>query len=80
MTEPLTNPEIKALPEGAAIEIVWSGGNGPHQGRVVFDHRGEPYYVPEQEFPKGPEGPMWFYNPITFVGEAPPFTVVRRLP
>ena len=44
----LDNLDVQLLDQGAAVEIVWSGGNGPHRGRVVFDHRSEPYYVSEQ--------------------------------
>jgi hypothetical protein len=66
--DPLTEQEVEQLPQGTEIVIVWSGGNGPHRGRIVFSDV-TPFYVPEHEYERGPDGPMWFYNPITFVGD-----------
>jgi hypothetical protein len=71
----LTLDEIKALDEGTEVECVWSGGNGPHRYLVVFDGRGEPYLLSKHV---DPDGPMRFYNPVgDFLGDEPPFTVIR---
>lgn len=72
--------EICALPAGTEVEVVWSGGNGPHRYRIV--HRDGPYLVRMRE---DLHGPMRYYNPLSdFVGTHPPRTEVRlcaqRLP
>lgn len=36
--EPLTQDEIDALPGGTEIEVIWSGGNGPHRYHVSKKH------------------------------------------
>jgi len=36
----LTQAEVNALPEGTLIEVIWSGGNGPHRYRVEVDQHG----------------------------------------
>lgn len=80
MTDPLTLEEIKGLEEGTEVVCTWSGGNGPHHYRVVFDLFSAPYLVTLRDFEAGPDGPMWFYNPVgDFVGPHPR-TEIRRAP
>lgn len=53
----LTQAEVDALPDDAIVELIWSGGNGPH--RYEIRHRdgksyalvieGNPYYESEQK-------------------------------
>ena len=31
----LTGEEVRQLPEGVFVEVVWSGGNGPHRYRLI---------------------------------------------
>jgi hypothetical protein len=68
MGDPLTQAEVDALPEGTAVEVVWSGGNGPHRYLLVRDDRGRSYAVGLRE---DPHGPMRYYNPLDFVGLSP---------
>jgi hypothetical protein len=39
-SEPLTQEQVDALPDGATVEVIWSGGNGPHRYRIIRDKRG----------------------------------------
>jgi hypothetical protein len=50
----LTQEEVDALPAGAAVQVIWLGGNGPHkytiighdhEGHARVDHVGPPYDV-----------------------------------
>lgn len=76
MSEPLTPDEIDALPDGTEVEILWSGGNGPHRYLLVKDERGRSYALSPHE---DPHGPMRYYNPLgSFVGPRPR-TEVRLL-
>lgn len=61
----LTEDEVRALPEGTPITVLWSGGNGPHPYVLTFD-RGEPHATREgdEDNPR-----MRYYNPLTFVGQ-----------
>lgn len=72
----LTYDEVRALTEGTVVEVVWSGGNGPHRYVVVFDDRGEPYLaMPDDD----PNGRMRYYNPVgDFVGDHP-LTQIRQV-
>lgn len=38
--EPLTQDEVDGLPPGSLVEVIWSGGNGPHRHRIVRDQWG----------------------------------------
>lgn len=59
--DPLTEAEVAELPEGAEVVVIWSGGNGPAAGVIVPG----PYFVPSSE---DPNGPLRYYNPLSFVG------------
>lgn len=76
----LTADEIRSLPEGSEVEIVWSGGNGPHRYVVVHDLVGEPFAMPVREHERDPHGPMRYYNPLTWAIGGHPLTQVRRVP
>lgn len=58
----LTADEVAALPEGVAITVLWSGGNGPHQYRIAVDRFGQRYAATRDEN-------LRFYNPLQFVGQ-----------
>lgn len=64
--EPLTADEVALLPEGTRVVVIWSGGNGPHEGVIAADE-GDPerYYVPRHLVD---DERMRYYNPLTFVG------------
>lgn len=64
-TPPLTAAEVAELAEGTPITVIWSGGNGPHDGIVTVDEVGNRYYWVER-FGEG----LRFYNPLRFVGQA----------
>jgi hypothetical protein len=38
--EPLTAGQVEGLPDGTEVEIIWSGGNGPHRYRIQRDRHG----------------------------------------
>lgn len=61
MRGPLTADEVAELPSGVPIEVVWSGGNGPHRYQVFVDARGRRY-----AWSGSPR--MEMYNPLDFVG------------
>ena len=67
MTEPLTQEQVDELPEGAEVEITWSGGNGPHRYLIAIDVNGTRCVD------------TVYCDPIDFVGPDRPFTVVRRV-
>lgn len=58
---------VNALPEGTVVEVVWSGGNGPHGYTVVKD--GDVSCVD-----------TIYRDPITFVGRERFQTNVRVVP
>lgn len=68
----LTPLEAAQLPEGATVEVTWSGGNGPHQYEVHLGPGEQPY-----------AGDVRNDNPLTgleaFVGDRPYHTHVRRI-
>ena len=67
---PLTAEQVAELPEGALIEIIWSGGNGPHQYRVHIDWPDEQRYaVSLSDWPTPRTPAMLTYNPLDFVGQ-----------
>jgi hypothetical protein len=70
----LTEEEVRNLPADTAIEVVWSGGNGPHRYTLIFDAWGDPHAlsanVPER---------MRYYNPLDFVGVERFHTRVRKV-
>lgn len=37
----LTQAQANALPDGAKVWVIWSGGNGPHLYTVEVDAHGE---------------------------------------
>jgi hypothetical protein len=62
----LTADEVAALPDGTEVEVVWSGGNGPHRyhirhvrGQVCVDNI--------------------YTDPLTFVGSERFHTRVRAI-
>jgi hypothetical protein len=67
--------EICDLPEGTILWILWSGGNGPYKCVLIFDQRHLPYIVPCSE-PDPENSPLRYYNPLTFIGSRPPFTML----
>jgi len=55
---PLKATELHKVPEGALLEITWSGGNGPHLYRMAFEDVSdigvnEPVAYPTQALPGG---------------------------
>lgn len=66
MSEFLTREQVADLPEGAEVEVVWSGGNGPHRYRIV--HVNGEVCVDNI-----------YQDPLTFVGDEQPFTTVRHM-
>ena len=73
MSDPLTQAQVDALPEGTEVEVIWSGGNGPHRYLLVRDERGRSYVVALGE---DPHGRMRYYNPLDNIGRRP-LTEVR---
>jgi len=65
-SEMLSEDEVRALPEGTWITVIWSGGNGPHDYELVFNHQGEPYAWAKN---LDHNGNLKFYNPLTFIGK-----------
>lgn len=61
----LTQEQVDALEVGARVEVVWSGGNGPHE-YVISEHWGGRACV---------DNP--YKDPLDFVGPKAPFTTVR---
>lgn len=66
----LTQEEVDKLPEGTMVEVVWSGGNGPHQYRIK--RWGDVTLVDIEVDPRG-------FHPLDFVGLFPPHTMVWRV-
>lgn len=66
---PLTMAQLKELREGTAIIVTWSGGNGPHEYTLTFDHYGYPYAWSKHGVPSDEH--MRFHNPFNSVGEHP---------
>src|SRR5229473_6032092 len=66
---PLTQAEVDALTDGTLVEVVWSGGNGPHIYQLTHE-RGQTLVGPLP-------GKTGIKHSIKFVGETPPFTVIR---
>ena len=60
--DPLTADEVAALPDGATVVVIWSGGNGPHR-YVIAVSGGDRYAW------TGDPGSDRFYNALTFVGQ-----------
>lgn len=73
MNEYLTREQADALPDGARVEVNWSGGNGPHE-YVVRRIRDAVYVECLGTYGRG------IQHRLDFVGTARPFTLVRRLP
>ena len=72
--ELLTQAQVDRLPDGAEVEIVWSGGNGPH--RYVI-HRDERFDGPLAWTGRDGEHPLM--GGITFVGSERYHTQVRLI-
>jgi len=66
---PLTQAEVDALTDGTLVEVVWSGENGPHIYQLTHE-RGQTLVGPLP-------GKTGIKHSIKFVGETPPFTVIR---
>lgn len=67
--DPLTREQVEELPQGTAIEVIWSGGNGPHRYTVHVDEN-------EQRYAATGNPRMDTYNPLDFVGQEPYHTRV----
>lgn len=66
---------VSGLQEGVEVEIVWSGGNGPHRYVIAVDDNGRRYAVSVHQ---DIQGPFRYYNPLDwFIGDHPR-TQVRR--
>ena len=66
--QPLSEAEIAALPDGAAILVIWSGGNDPH--RYTLKRRnGRAYATMEFEV----------FHELDFIGFEQPYTQVWAL-
>jgi hypothetical protein len=66
----LDQTEVDALAPGTAIEVTWSGGNGPHRYRVHVDKHGQRYAWTGSG--------QLTYNPLVYVGREPFHTHVSR--
>ena len=64
----LTQEQVNELEIGVRVEVVWSGGNGPHEYTIMGRH-GDEVYVDTAK-----------HDFLDFVGDAPPFTTVRLAP
>lgn len=62
--------ELETWRAGTKIEVVWSGGNGPHIYTLGFGSSGIPYAQTAGVDP--------YYNPLTFVGRKRFHTQVRK--
>lgn len=62
----LTQKQVDKLPYGSIIEIVWSGGNGPHKYTVEVSFDG---------FRSLRENNQW----PTFVGKRSPYDTVKLI-
>lgn len=72
-------PDLDALldlPHGTLVEMVWSGGNGPHCYRI-HEIDGTVYAAHHEHFT--PNDWRWTYNPIYSVGTERFNTMVRVL-
>lgn len=38
MSDFLTQEQVNELPIGTRVEVVWSGGNGPHEYQIIGRH------------------------------------------
>ena len=74
----LTAEDVAALPSGSVVEIVWSGGNGPHRYTIDQADWGTQWragiYSDEQW-----ERVRLNQDPISFVGSEPFHTQIIRL-
>ncbi len=62
----LTKEEVKALPSGTDITIIWSGGNGPHD-YILLNYAGHQFTIPRYALSL----------PLSFLGIKQPFTQVK---
>jgi len=69
--EYLTQKQVDELAAGTEILITWSGGNGPH--RYIITKRAEQSYSTFIDTEKK----RHIGERLDFVGNAPPFTMVR---
>ncbi|MCZ4066457.1 hypothetical protein O1W71_02085 [Microbacterium sp. H37-C3] len=62
---PMTAQEVRALADGTRIIVLWSGGNGPHEYRLVQGAFGMQYACP----PAHVDRPhLRERNPLEFIG------------
>lgn len=61
----LTPEEVVALTEGTRIIVLWSGGNGPHEYRLIQGAFGMQYACPPAHVDK-PH--LRERNPLEFIG------------
>jgi len=59
---PLTEDQVNALEEGTVVDVIWTGGNGPHRYSIHVQD-GLRYAATLDGNPR-----MLTYNPLTFVG------------
>lgn len=70
MEDFLSQEQIDQLPDGTAIEVVWSGGNGPHRYEIKR-FRGVVYAFDGQN--------NVFVSPLVWVGTSSPSTTVKKI-
>ena len=57
--ELLTSETCLNLPIGTIVEVIWSGGNGPHRYVVDMLHHGWPRLASLADFTRGAAGMNW---------------------
>ncbi len=73
--KPLTVEEIRTLPQGTEVVVTWAGGNGPHT--YTIDHQNGGVYARTEMDEMFNLPPDRHRDLLHFIGDAPPFTVVR---
>lgn len=70
--------EIKTLPEGTLLIIIWSGGNGPHEYVLTF-FKGIPYAMIDDKYHLTQQQRIVQSGNLDyFIGNKAPFTMVRK--
>lgn len=75
----LTEQQIAELPEGTRVVVTWSGGNGPHT-YSVHQCRDRTYVWNDRYQTDEQRQRAKHYNPLSFIGDGPPFTTVDLAP
>lgn len=69
---PLTREQVGSLEIGSRVSVTWSGGNGPHEYRILkkaTDSEGKATAFVNNVYE----------DELNFIGDKAPFTVVRLL-